>query len=67
MVFSSLVLWAGCPGAQAGYQMPDRIRHDDRAGRPKSLPTKNPPAQPSGFENFFSALAVFIKRPQVED
>ena len=34
MNFSSLVLWAGCPGAQAGYQMPGRIRHDDRAGRP---------------------------------
>jgi hypothetical protein len=32
----------------------------------KSLPTKNPPAQPSGFENFFSALAVFILRPQFE-
>jgi hypothetical protein len=30
----------------------------------KSLPTKNPPAQPGGFENFFSALAVFILRPQ---
>ena len=27
-------------------------------------PTKNPPAQPSGFGNFFSALAVFILRPQ---
>jgi hypothetical protein len=32
----------------------------------KNVPTKNPPAQPSGFENFFSALAVFILRPQAE-
>jgi hypothetical protein len=31
-----------------------------------SLPTKNPPAQPGGDENFFSALAVFILRPQAE-
>jgi hypothetical protein len=30
----------------------------------KNLPTKNPPAQPNGFRNFFSALAVFILRPQ---
>jgi len=30
----------------------------------KTLPTKNPPAQPGGFRNFISALAVFILRPQ---
>jgi hypothetical protein len=33
---------------------------------PETLPTKNPPAQPNGFENFFSALAVSFKRPQAE-
>jgi hypothetical protein len=27
---------------------------------PKTLPTKNPPAQPSGFEILISALAVFL-------
>jgi len=32
----------------------------------KTLPTKNPPAQPSGFEILISALAVFFKRPQAE-
>jgi len=32
----------------------------------KTLPTKNPPAQPSGLEILISALAVFFKRPQAE-
>jgi len=31
---------------------------------PGAVPIKNPPAQPGGFRNFFSALAVFILRPQ---
>jgi hypothetical protein len=33
---------------------------------PGAVPIKNPPAQPSRFENLFSALAVFIERPQAE-
>jgi len=66
MAVSSLVLWAQCPGAQAGIKCRTGFVTMTGPAALKTLPIKNPPAQPSGFENFFSALAVFVLRPQAE-
>jgi len=63
MVFSSLVLWAGCPGAQAGYQMPDRIRHDDRAGRPQIIANKKPAGTAKRVREFLLRFSCIYLAP----
>ena len=64
IVFSSLVLRLHAPVHKLDIKYRAVFVTMTGLAAPGAVPTKNPPAQPSGFENFFSALAVFILRPQ---